>query len=165
MYILGHGVFAIGGTDIAVTRGGGQFIVERTNKEIIADGDFGPVKGRIRKDGARAMLTIRTLEIIGANLAKMYPAVEVDDAVSGMTTLTGKADIEDDDYNTTVSWTGVTDDGKSVVIELENAINLGNIVNWALVDKDEVVEELAYTGTYLPTARTTEPWSVSIIDA
>ena len=47
--ILGDGVFAVNGTDIALTRGGGQFLIEREYREIPADGDYSPVKGRIRK--------------------------------------------------------------------------------------------------------------------
>ena len=37
--ILGKGVFSIGDTPIALTRGGGQFTVEREVRQIEADGD------------------------------------------------------------------------------------------------------------------------------
>lgn len=159
--ILGYGVFSIGGVDIALTRGGGQFMVERLNKEILADGDFGPVKGRVRKDGSRAKLVVRALEVIADNIPKMYPAM----SSTGTTTktITGAADITDADYNT-VTFTGKTVSGKSIIITLNNAINLGNL-DWALVDKDEVVPQVEYTAAYDPNTRTTEPWNLQYIDS
>ena len=163
-YMLGYGVFSVGGVDIALTRGGGQFTIERTYKEIVADGDYGPVMERIRKDGSRAKLVIRALEIVSTNLAAMYPALSVDTTtVAGTATVTGAADIVTADYNDVV-FTGVTKSGKSVVITLEDAINLENL-DWALVDKDEVVAELTYTATYTEATRTTEPWSIDFVDA
>jgi len=163
-YMLGYGVFSVGGVDIALTRGGGQFTIERTYKEIVADGDYGPVMERIRKDGSRAKLVIRALEIVSTNLAAMYPALSVDTTtVAGTATVTGAADIVTADYSDVV-FTGVTKSGKSVVITLEDAINLENL-DWALVDKDEVVAELTYTATYTESTRTTEPWSIDFVNA
>lgn len=162
-YILGYGVFSVGGVDIALTRGGGQFTVERTYKEVVADGDYGPVKGRVRKDGSRAKLVVRALEIISTNMEAFYPAMSVDDTtVPGTATVTGKADIEDTDYGNVI-FTGTTKSGKSIVIDLTDAINLENL-DWALVDKDEVVAELTYTAAYDPATRTTEPWKVDFVD-
>lgn len=161
--VLGYGVFSIGSVDIGLTRGGGQFTVTREYKEILADGDYGPVKGRIRKDKSVATLTIRALEIEASNLPAMYPATSLDTTtVSGTSTLEAKEDVEDADYNATVKFTGTTATGKNVVITLENAINLDPI-DWSMIDKDEVIAELKFTGTYLDTARNTEPWSIDYV--
>lgn len=159
--ILGYGVFAIGGVDIALTRGGGQFMVERINKQVVADGDYGPVKGRIRKDGSTAKLVVRALEMIADNIPKMYPAM----SSTGTTTktITGALDIADADYNT-VTWTGKTASGKDIIITLNNAINLDNL-DWALVDKDEVVPQVTFTAAYDPNNRKVEPWNLQYIDA
>lgn len=73
--MLGVGVFYIGETPIALTRGGGKFTVEREFREINADGDRGPVEGRIVMDGSRAMLTMNTLQIL-TRLTDLYTAVE-----------------------------------------------------------------------------------------
>lgn len=164
--ILGDGVFTIGTTDIALTRGGGQFTVEREYREIAADGDYGPVKGRIRKVRSVARLTLNALEMLPANLPKFYPSTTLtaDAGPPVSDTLTGAADIDDADYNTTVKWTGKTKGGRSVIITIENAINLGNI-DLALADKDEVVAQVVYTATYLEAARTTEPWNIEYVDA
>jgi len=159
--ILGDGVFAVNGTDIALTRGGGQFLIEREYREIPADGDYGPVKGRIRKIGSRAKLVLNVLELLPANLPSMYPSLDLDTSDDGKDVLTAATDIGDGDY-VTVSFTGRTKAGKAIYIELQNAINLENI-DWPLVDKDEVVPAITYTATYTEDARTTEPWKVEFV--
>lgn len=73
--LLGAGIFYIDETAIALTRGGGKFSVERQYREIGADGDRGPVEGRINLDGARATLTMNVLTIL-TRFADLYPAVE-----------------------------------------------------------------------------------------
>lgn len=158
--ILGDGVFTIGTTDIAITRGGGQFTVEREYRQIEADGDYGPVKDRIVKNKSVAKLTMRALELFPANLPKMYPATSLSTATAGHSILTANADVATADYST-VKWTGKTKGGKVVVITLDNAINLENI-DWSLVDKEEIIAELVYTATYLDSAKTTEPWKIDI---
>ena len=45
--LLGYGVVSVGLTPIGLTRGGSVFTVEREYRNIEADGDKGPVKGRI----------------------------------------------------------------------------------------------------------------------
>ena len=161
--ILGDGVFSIGATDVGLTRGGGTLTVEREYRTIEADGDYGPVKGRIRKIKSVAKLSMNALEILTTNIPKMYPATEVT-TVLGADTFAAKADIEDADYNSTITWTGKTTAGRSVVITLENAINLENI-EWDLKDKEEIVPEITYTATYDPTTRTIEPWKIVFTDA
>lgn len=76
--VLGVGIFSIGGVDVALTRGGGKFTVEREFREINADGDLGPVEGRIEMEGSRATLTMNMLEFISA-MSSVYPAVGVEE--------------------------------------------------------------------------------------
>lgn len=73
--MLGVGVFYIGEEAIALTRGGGKFSVTREFREINADGDRGPVNGRIVMEGSRATLTLNTLQIL-TKLTELYPAIE-----------------------------------------------------------------------------------------
>lgn len=72
--MLGAGVFYVGTTPVALTRGGGSFVVEREFREIAADGDRGPVKDRIVMEGSRATLTMNTLQIL-TRLTDLYPAI------------------------------------------------------------------------------------------
>lgn len=72
--LLGLGVFSIGGTDVALVRGGGQFTVERAFRDIIADGDKGSVKDRVVIDAERAKLKMNVLTML-TSIKHMYPAL------------------------------------------------------------------------------------------
>lgn len=74
--ILGAGKFYINGTLVALTRGGGQFTVEREYREINADGDRGAVKGRVVMEGSRPKLTMNVLTMLTA-VTSLYSSVEV----------------------------------------------------------------------------------------
>jgi len=165
--ILGDGVFSIGAsstsvTAIGLTRGGGVFTVEREYRIIEADGDYGPVKDRIRMIKEVAKLNMKNLEIVPANTEDYFPCMSAS-ATSGSTTSTMTSrsfttNITTDDYQY-AQWVGYNKAGRAVKIGLSNAINLENI-NWNLVDKEEIINELTYQGTYLETARNTAPWAV-----
>lgn len=72
--IMGAGIFYIDNVAVALTRGGGNFTVEREFREIAADGDRGGVKGRIVMDSSRASITMNTLQIL-TRVADLYPAI------------------------------------------------------------------------------------------
>lgn len=74
--LLGAGVVAIGGTDVALTRGGSQFVVEREFREINADGDRGPVKDRVVIDASRATLTVNALTFL-THMKDVYAGISV----------------------------------------------------------------------------------------
>lgn len=74
--MLGAGIFYVGGTKVGLTRGGGQLVIEREFREINADGDRGPVEGRISMDASKATLTLNTLQIL-SRFADFYPAIAV----------------------------------------------------------------------------------------
>lgn len=158
--LLGMGVFKIGNVAVGLTRGGGQFTVERTYREIVADGDKGKYKDRIVIDSSIPKLKMSALEIIGENMKLLYPALS-SEVNEGNTTITGTGEIVTGDYNNTVTWTGETKDGRQVVITLYNAINLDNL-DFTLVEKDEVVAAVTYEGTYTEdSVADYEPWKIS----
>ena len=72
--VLGAGVFYIGSTAVALTRGGGSFVVEREYREINADGDRGAVKDRVVIESSRAKLTMNILTML-TRLTDIYPAI------------------------------------------------------------------------------------------
>ena len=153
--LLGYGVVSIGATPIGLTRGGSSFVVERGFREIGADGDFGPVAGRIVIDREVAKLTVNALEMFtAADMVKYYPAMKNTTGV-----LTGTLSIIAGDQND-VTWVGKTKDGKACTIKVKDAINMGN-VEWTLEDKNEVVPSLEFTALYIESTRTTAPWSVT----
>lgn len=151
--ILGDGVFQINGTTVGLTRGGGQFTVEREYRVIEADGDLGPVKGRVRKIRSTPKLTLNALELTSSRLTKLYPALTVSAEV-----MEAANNIATSDYSE-VKWIGQTKDGRDVIITLLNAINMDNI-DLTMTDKEEIVASVTFTGTYDETDRTSEPWSI-----
>ncbi len=82
--VLGTGVFYIGAssataTAVGLTRGGGAFKVEREYREINADGDPGPVEGRVHIEKSVCSLNMKNLQFI----------VRMADIYNGMTAVTG----------------------------------------------------------------------------
>ena len=69
-------MFYVGSTAVALIRGGGQWTVEREYREINADGDRGPVKGRVVMEGSRATLTMNALTML-TRLTDLYTSIEV----------------------------------------------------------------------------------------
>lgn len=74
--LLGAGVVSIAGVDVALTRGGSQFVVEREFREINADGDRGVVKDRVVMDASRATLTLNALTFL-THMPDSFPAISV----------------------------------------------------------------------------------------
>lgn len=72
--LLGAGVFYIGSTAVALTRGGGSFNVEREFRQINADGDRGPVKDRIVMESSVATLTMNVLTVL-TKMSDLYSAI------------------------------------------------------------------------------------------
>lgn len=152
--LLGYGTVTVGGTPIGLTRGGSAFLVEREIREIEADGDKGPVAGRIVIDREVAKLTVNALELFtAADMTKYYPAM-----TNTTGTLSSTLEIIAGDHNDVV-WTGKTKDGASVVVTVKDAINMGNL-EWAFEDKTEVIASLEFTAAYSEDDRETAPWSV-----
>lgn len=77
--ILGVGIFEIDDVKVGLTRGGGKFSVQREYREINADGDRGPVEGRIEMTGSRATLTMNVLQIL-TNMKALYGSIETVEA-------------------------------------------------------------------------------------
>lgn len=72
--LMGAGIFYIDNVAVALTRGGGSFNVEREFREVNADGDRGPVEGRVVMESSRASITFNTLQIL-TKVADLYPAI------------------------------------------------------------------------------------------
>lgn len=78
--ILGAGKFYVYANNeyklMALTRGGGSFNVEREYRQINADGDRGPVKGRVVMEGSTATLTMNVLTML-ENADVLYTSINV----------------------------------------------------------------------------------------
>jgi hypothetical protein len=168
--ILGDGVFAIGHStsqtvDVALTRGGGTFTVEQTFREIEADGDYGPVQDRIRLIKSIPKLNMKSLQLLPYEWDSYHPAMSttVTAALTAGTTATVTGvglttNVTTSDYGI-ASWTGYTKAGTKVYIEIQQAICLENI-DLAMVDKEEILNELTFTAAYQSSARNTVPYKI-----
>ena len=74
--ITGAGLVYIDNQQVALTRGGSTFAVNRTFREINADGDMGPVENRIALDESRPVLTLNALTFL-TSIPSMYSAMSV----------------------------------------------------------------------------------------
>lgn len=77
--LLGAGKFYVGAsaadsTCVGLTRGGGSFVVEREYREINADDDPGPVKGRIDQAGGRPKLKLKALQWL-TKISTLYSGI------------------------------------------------------------------------------------------
>lgn len=72
--MLGAGTVFLNNSPIGLTRGGSTWLVERTIRDINADGDRGSVKGRQVIEESRAKLTINALTFID-KFTDIWPAV------------------------------------------------------------------------------------------
>jgi hypothetical protein len=157
--MLGCGVVSVGGEPIGLTRGGSVFAVEREFRNIEADCDRGPVKGRQLIDTEIARLTVNALEPFSSDeIQRYYPGLTIDTSGAEYDEMTGTLSIAAGDYNQ-VQFVGKTKDGKAVTIQVDNAINMENL-EWSLEEKAEVVPSLGFTATYTEDARNTPPWRV-----
>lgn len=158
--LLGHGIFAINGTPVSLTRGGGKFTVERTYRKIEADGYPGAIKGNIVIDESQAKLELNQLTVVPENFGTYYPGLNIDKTTNpGTVKITGDHTIKDEDYQDEVTWTGKTREGKPVKITIRNAINLENI-DWEMKDKDEVINTLTYEACFTEGELEEEPWDI-----
>ena len=163
--ILGKGVFKVDGNLVGLTRDGGKFTVEYENRQITADGDRGPVQGRITRDKATPKIEINHLEVL-TQLDKMHPGIKLDKSSKpGYTVITGTGKIDDENDYHTVEFNGETKDGRKINIKVERAINLENL-DWELKDKDEIIDKITFTGTYEenPTDIYDEGWAIEYED-
>lgn len=83
--LLGIGAFYVGTSQsdakrVALTRGGGSFVVEREYREINADGDPGAVEGRITQEAGRPKLKLVALQWL-TKVNKLYSGIKTGTAL------------------------------------------------------------------------------------
>lgn len=160
--LLGLGLFKINGSPVGLTRGGGKFTVERTFRDIVADGDKGAVKGRVTLDESRPKLTMNLLQIVAEDLPSMYPATKTKDE-QDIIEFSAKKNVTDDDY-VDIEWVGTTKDGKACQIIVKNALNKENL-DWTMQEKNEIIPVIVFEGHYEDDGTNSqdedyEPWSI-----
>ena len=121
---------------LGVTRGGGTFNVTRETRTPEVDGMRYPFKGADFVDSADAYLSGTLLEVTPKNFARLLATG--DPVTSGKkTTITFHTAIDpENDYIEHLAWVGDIADGRTVLIELDNAFNTSDFT-FTFADKNE----------------------------
>lgn len=142
---------------------GATFNENITFRHIEVDGKKGNIKGDAVVETVDPTLEVVMMEIVAANMAKVFSGLTVTDA-SGVKTITRDLSLVDGDYLTNISYVGKTKAGKDVVIKLLNASGEGSI-NLAWADKAEVEIPLMFHGNYAAITDTAAPYEIIIDEA
>lgn len=142
------------GTSIGATRGGSEFNLNRTMRQIAVDGQRGPWIGSNILDVVAPTLTVRMLEITKANLlAAIAGAVEdADGNIIG-------GDVSESSYLENIAIVGEDEQGNDFIFILYNALPT-SINAFNLPDKGEVVSEVVFSGHFDPATPDSEPWKL-----
>ena len=121
---------------LGVTRGGGAFTVTRETRTPDVDGMRYAFVGADFVDSADAYLSGTILEVTTTNFKRL---LATGDAVTSgkKTTITFHTAIDpDNDYIEHLAWVGDISDGRTVLIELDNAFNTSDF-SLTFADKNE----------------------------
>lgn len=142
---------------LGATRGGASFNVNRTLRQIEADGQLGPTKGLIRREEVAPELTVTLLEQTAENLQRQFPGATVETA-GAFTRIKGGPITSDTYVNNVALITTYGEEGKYIVLVVENALVMES-PEFATEDKNEVATEVTFVGTFAG-VNADEPWRV-----
>jgi len=144
---------------LGATRGGSTFNPGRTLREIPVDGSIGPVKGHIRRQESRPVITLNLIEMTVAQLQRAL-AGHTSSTTGSFTRIQG-GPITSSAYLTNVAiattFTGNAD--LPVVLVVRNPIVM-EAPEVALTDEDETVISVTFTGTVDPATPNTEVFAI-----
>lgn len=140
---------------------GATFNENITFRHIEVDGKKGNIKGDAVVETVDPTLEVVMMEIIAANMAKVFSGTDVDATVPATTKLTRSLLVADADYLTNIAYVGKTKAGKEVIVKLLNASGEGPI-NLVFADKAEVEIPLMFHGNYAAITDTKAPYEIII---
>lgn len=124
-----------GAVALGATSGGGSFQCTPTIRQIELDGMRAPIIGSTVNDMWTVKLTTTLKEITPQNMADALICADVTTA-GKLTTVRVRNAIEAGDYIENICWVGDLSDGRLVLIEIANALNLTG-ANFTFTDKGE----------------------------
>lgn len=151
-----------GEVKLGATRGGNTFTVETEMREMPVDGAHGPVIGSKRITMVVPKITANFVEIYPQILTLALPGSSISTATADYSTYTRALQIAVSDYATNIAIVGeVAESSGSVpaIFKITNALANGNL-EMGLVDKDETVLTVEFTGHFAITDLNTEPWEI-----
>ena len=146
--------------DIGYVRGG-EFNENITFRHIEVDGKRGNVAGDAIVESVIPQLDVVMMEIIAANMGKVFAGLDVDATTPATTKLTRSLKVVAGDYLVNVAYVGQTKAGKNVIIKVLNATGEGP-VNMVFADKSEVEIPLTFIGNYTALTDAKAPYEIII---
>jgi hypothetical protein len=146
--------------DLGYVRGG-EFNENITFRHIEVDGKKGNVAGDAVVETVQPQLDVVMMEIVAANMAKVFSGVDVDATTPASTKLTRSLKISASDYLLNVAYVGQTKQGKNVIVKVLNATGEGPI-NLVFADKAEVEIPVSFMGNYTALTDTKAPYEIII---
>ena len=144
--------------DLGYVRGG-TFNENITFRHIEVDGKKGNVEGDAVIETVQPQLDVVMMEIVAANMAKVFSGLAVDATTPASTKITRTLTIGASAYLTNVAYVGKTKAGKAVAIKVLNATGEGP-VNLIFADKSEVEIPLMFHGNYTSIEDTNAPYEI-----
>lgn len=133
---------------VGATRGGSTFNAGRTLREIEADGLLGPVKGLVRREEVRPLLTVNMLEMSKGNLVKAIAGAT--EAVAGKFTKITGGPITDTSYIDNIALLAAySGSSKPVIVVIFNAM-VHDSFDLSFADKDEPVGAVPFVAHFDP---------------
>jgi hypothetical protein len=140
---------------------GGEFNENITFRHIEVDGKKGNIEGDAVVETVQPQLDVVMMEIVAANMAKVFAGLAVDATTPASTKITRTLSIGTSNYQTNISFVGKTKAGKSVAIKILNATGEGP-VNLIFADKSEVEIPISIMGNYESITDTKAPYEIII---
>ena len=145
---------------IGPARGGGNFKVERTYRNIEYDGIKGDTQGLVTVDDENATLTVKTLKASLETFADKLPGAKItrDNVTNKITKIEAGSlgIIKEEDYIKNITMFGQKVGGNFVKITIRRALDK-NGIDFSAVQKAEGEIELAYRAHHKYDDDTTEP--------
>ncbi|MED4016998.1 hypothetical protein [Sutcliffiella cohnii] len=137
-------------TRLGVTRGGGTWNLEFTNRSSRFDGDRGEdTKGLKSRIESKITITANMLELDYESM-QIYTPSKLTESTSNMPPTPAfkmvrpKVDFEEEDYFDNLAYVTRTKSGKLVAYVIENVLADGSL-SAAMNDKDDIVPEITFT--------------------
>jgi len=155
---VANAIAVSGAVKLGGTRGGNTFAPGRTMREMPVDGAIGPVKGFVRRQASRPVLTVNLLEITPANLESAIAGANT--ATAGDFQKVTGGEIADADYITNVALiTTIKGTDTPIVVVIQNAL-VHEAPEMSFVDEDETVLTVGFVGHVLASAPNTEAFAI-----
>ena len=148
---------------IGATAGGGSFSAVPTVRQIEVDGKKGAVEGFDALDDWAVTMTCTVKELTYDNMADalgMAKVEEVTTPAGGYRKITGKGEVEADDYHDNITWIGrLSGSLKPIIIQIYKALCTSGLA-LSPADKSEGTVPMTMRGSYSLDDMETPPFAI-----